>query len=102
MTLNIGGHCFQTSPSLYLMKEECPFRPARNVYFFFNWDPAHFKFILNYLPNGAHIDVSLLPREKNFSNSSQKPGFTSERDLRRLLLYVFNKCAIRMSFKFAL
>ena len=38
-------------------------RPHRNCYYF-DRDPAHFKFILNYLRNGAHLVMLTLPHEK--------------------------------------
>ena len=75
VVLNIGGQCFSTSrvtlgadtSSLFglLLRKNCPMRPHRNTYFF-DRDPSHFKIILNYLRNGAHLDVCLLPHEKRY------------------------------------
>ena len=69
MVLNIGGQCFSTSrvtlgadpSSLFglLLRKICPMRPHRNTY----RDPRHFKIILTYLRNGAHLDVCLLPHK---------------------------------------
>lgn len=76
--LNIGGTCFQTSrltlmadpQSLFgqLMRDDCPFRPggSNGRTYFFDRDPSHFRFILNYLRNGGHLDASFLPREKRY------------------------------------
>ena len=71
--LNIGGQCFHTSmvtlgaePNSILgllSVRNCPMRPHRNCYYF-DRDPAHFKFILNYLRNGAHLEMLTLPHEK--------------------------------------
>ena len=79
VVLNIGGQCFQTSrvtlradpTSLFgvMLREGCPLRPSsmsgRSTYFF-DRDPAHFRFILNYLRNGAMLDASTLPRERRY------------------------------------
>ena len=71
--LNIGGQCFQTSrvtlmadPTSMLalmLRKGCPLRPSRNTYFL-DHDPSHFKFILNYLRNGAHVDICMQLHEK--------------------------------------
>ena len=73
--LNIGGQCFQTSrvtlmadpTSMFalMLRKGCPLRPSRNLYFL-DRDPSHFKFILNYLRNGAHVDICMLPHEKRY------------------------------------
>ena len=73
--LNIGGQCFQTSrvtlmadpTSMFalMLRKGCPLRPSRNTYFI-DRDPSHFKFILNYLRNGAHVDICMLPHEKRY------------------------------------
>ena len=73
--LNIGGQCFQTSrvtlmadpTSMFalMLRKGCPLRPSRNTYFL-DRDPSHFKFILNYLRNGAHVDICMLPHEKRY------------------------------------
>ena len=73
--LNIGGQCFQTSrvtlmadpTSMFalMLRKGCPLRPSRNTYFL-DRDPLHFKFILNYLRNGAHVDICMLPHEKRY------------------------------------
>ena len=73
--LNIGGQCFQTSrvtlmedtTSMFalMLRKGCPLRPSRNSYFL-DRDPSHFKFILNYLRNGAHVDICMLPHEKRY------------------------------------
>ena len=44
-----------------LSVRDCPMRPHRNCYYF-DRDPAHFKFILNYLRNGAHLEMLTLPQ----------------------------------------
>lgn len=76
--LNIGGQVFQTSAvtlradptSLFgvMLREGCPLRPSRNTYstYFFDRDPAHFRFILNYLRNGALLDAATLPHERRY------------------------------------
>ena len=73
--LNILGQCFQTSRvtlmadpySMFalMLRKGCPLRPSRNTYFL-DRDPSHFKFILNYLRNGAHVDICMLPHEKRY------------------------------------
>ena len=73
--LNIGGQCFQTSrvtlmadpTSMFalMLRKGCPLRPSRNTYFL-DRDPSHFKFILNYFRNGAHVDICMLPHEKRY------------------------------------
>ena len=75
VVLNIGGQCFHTSmvtlgaePNSILgllSVKDCPMRPHRNCYYF-DRDPAHFKFILNYLRNGAHLEMLTLPHEKRY------------------------------------
>ena len=40
-------------------------RPQGRVYFF-DPDPSHFRFVLNYLRNGGHLDVSALPHEERY------------------------------------
>ena len=42
-----------------------PLRPSRNTYLL-DYDSSHFKFILNYLRNGAHVDICMLPHEKGY------------------------------------
>lgn len=73
--LNIGGSLFQTSKvslradpsSLFalMLLPQSPFKPNANTYFF-DRDPAHFRIILNYLRNGALLDLNTLPRESRY------------------------------------
>ena len=75
VVLNIGGTCFQTSKvtlradptSVFavMLLPQSPFRPNTNTYFF-DRDPAHFRFILNYLRNGGCMDLNILPREQRY------------------------------------
>ena len=75
VVLKIGGRCFHTSmvtlgaePNSILgllSVSDCPMRPHRNCYNF-DRDPAHFKLILNYLLNGAHLEMLTLPHEKQY------------------------------------
>ena len=68
-----GGQCVSDLPSdahgrPYLIvcinvEEGLPSAPSRNTYFL-DCGPSHLKFILNYLRNGAHVDVCMLPHEK--------------------------------------
>ena len=39
--------------------------PNNNTYFF-DRDPAHFRIILNYLRNGAQIEIAVLPKEQRY------------------------------------
>ena len=52
-----------------LFRKGCPFRPStsygRHAYFF-DRDSAHFRFILNYLRNGAMVKEGSLPRERRY------------------------------------
>lgn len=73
--LNIGGQRFTTSEvtlradphSIFnlMFVEGCPLRPSSRIYYF-DRDPSHFRLILNYLRNGAHLDSCLLPHEKRY------------------------------------
>ena len=75
LILNIGGTHFQTSKvvmrtdptSLFslMLLPQSPFRPNNNTYFF-DRDPAHFRIILNYLRNGAQIEIAVLPKEQRY------------------------------------
>jgi hypothetical protein len=74
LIFNIGGTHFQTSKvvmradptSLFslMLLPKSPFRP--NSTYFFDRDPAHFRIILNYLRNGAHIEIAVLPKEQRY------------------------------------
>jgi hypothetical protein len=48
-----------------MLLPQSPFRPNNNTYFF-DRDPAHFRIILNYLRNGAHIEIAVLPKEQRY------------------------------------
>ena len=71
--LEIGGQVFQTSKLTLLadpnsllgmlFRKTCPMRPSGNTYKF-DRDPTHFRYILNYLRNGGHLDKMTLPQEK--------------------------------------
>ena len=71
--LEIGGQVFQTSKLTLLVdpnsllgmlfRKTCPMRPSGNT-FKFDRDPTHFRYILNYLRNGGHLDKMTLPQEK--------------------------------------
>ena len=75
VTLVIGGKTFVTSrvtlradPDSLLaqmLRPTCPMRPSGHIYFF-DRDPAHFRFVLNYLRNGGHLDSMTLPHEKRY------------------------------------
>ena len=75
VVLNIGGQCFHTSmvtlgaePNSILdllSVRDCPMCLHRTCYNF-DRDPAHFKLILNYLSNGAHLEMLTLPNEKRY------------------------------------
>ena len=52
-----------------LFRKGCPFRPSTSngrPTYFFDRDPAHFRFILNYLRNGAMVQEGTLPRERRY------------------------------------
>jgi hypothetical protein len=48
-----------------MLLPQYPFRPNNNTYFF-DRDPAHFRIILNYLRNGAQIEIAVLPKEQRY------------------------------------
>ena len=74
--LNIGGKVFQTSrvtlkadpTSVFavMFRRGCPFRPYARDTYYFDRDPSHFRFILNYLRNGGYLDIMTLPHEKKY------------------------------------
>ncbi|MEW8544967.1 MAG: BTB/POZ domain-containing protein, partial [Candidatus Thiodiazotropha sp.] len=74
--LNIGGKIFQTSrvtlkadpTSVFavMFRRGCPFRPYARDTYYFDRDPSHFRFILNYLRNGGYLDILTLPHEKKY------------------------------------
>ena len=74
--LNIGGKVFQTSrvtlkadpTSVFavMFRRGCPFRPYARDTYYFDRDPSHFRFILNYLRNGGYLDIMTLPHEVRF------------------------------------
>ena len=45
------------------VQETCLMRPSGNTYKF-DHDPTQFRYILNYLRNGGHLDKVTLPKEK--------------------------------------
>ena len=49
----------------FMLRKDSPMRPCGNTYYF-NRDPSHFRFILNYLRNGAHLEAMTLPHEKRY------------------------------------
>ena len=71
--LKIGGQVFKTSKLTLLadpnsllgmlFRKTCPMRFSGNTYKF-DCDPTHFRYILNYLRNGGHLDKMTLPQEK--------------------------------------
>ena len=72
--LRIGERDFCTSrvtlradhDSLFtaMLRDDSPFRPyGRNMYYI-DRDGSHFRHILNYLRNGAHIDAEVLPDDR--------------------------------------
>ena len=71
--LEIGGQVFKTSKLTLLadpnsllgmlFRKTCPMRPSGDTYKF-DRDPTHFRYILNYLRNGGHLDKMTLPQEK--------------------------------------
>ena len=72
--LNIGGKIFLTSKvtlqaepnSLFgmLFRKSCPMRPINGDTYNFDRNPRYFEFLLDYLRNGGHLDLMVLPREK--------------------------------------
>lgn len=70
VSLNIGGRLFETSvPTLlqdpgslfaHIFKDKAPSS------YFFDRDPAHFRFIINYLRNKCQIQQATLPRERRY------------------------------------
>lgn len=75
VALNIGGQRFETNKttlmqdpaSLFalLFQEDNPIRPLGTSYFF-DRDPAHFRYIINYLWNGCQLEQAILPREQRY------------------------------------
>ena len=62
-----------------LFRKSCPFRLSASngrPTYFFDRDPAHFRFILNYLRNGTMVQEGTLPRDRRYlSNYSQRSVF---------------------------
>ena len=46
-----------------LFRKTCLMRPSGNTYKF-DSGPTHFKYIMNYLQSGSHLDKMTLPQEK--------------------------------------
>ena len=71
--LEIGRLFFKTSkltlladPNSFLwmlFRKTCLMRPSGNTYKF-DPGPTHFRYIMNYLQNGGHLDKMTLPQEK--------------------------------------
>ena len=71
--LEIGGQVFKISKLTLLadpnsllgmlFRKTCRMRPSGNTYKF-DRDPTHFRYTLNYLRNGGHLDKMTLPQEK--------------------------------------
>ena len=77
--LEVGNQQFHTSRvtmradphSLFAMlcRKDCPFRPSTSYgrpTYYFDRDSSHFRFILNYLRNGAMVKEDSLPRERRY------------------------------------
>ncbi len=77
--LEVGNQQFHTSrvtmkadPNSLLaslLEDGCPFRPCTSYgrpTYFFDRDSAHFRFILNFLRNGAAVDEATLPSERRY------------------------------------
>ena len=41
-------------------------KPSVGGQYFFDRDPSHFRFILNYLRNGCKIDIRTLPKDSRY------------------------------------
>ena len=65
-------------------------RPCGNTYYS-DRDPSHFRFILNYLRNGAHLeDMNLSHVKRYLMELSLRPGFICWMICRR---YSWKACA---------
>ena len=74
VVLRIGGKDFPTSmvtlradPTSLLavmLTAKSPFRPCAKKHFYLDRDPTHFRYILNYLRGGAHIESTTLPNDE--------------------------------------
>ena len=77
--LEVGNQQFHTSrvtmradPNsllAMLFRKGCPFRPSTSYgrpTYYFDRDSSHFRFILNYLRNGAMVKEGSLPRERRY------------------------------------
>ena len=76
VVLCIGGKRFYTSkvtlradPNSFfskMLREDSPMRPYNSNEYFIDRNPAHFNLILDYLRDGAHMDIALLPSEREY------------------------------------
>ena len=48
-----------------MLDSHCPMRPHEGSYTF-DRDSTHFRYILYYLRNGAHLEAMMLPHEKKY------------------------------------
>jgi hypothetical protein len=67
-----------------MLLPQYPFRP-NNYTYFFDRDPAHFRIILNYLRNGAQIEIAVLPKEQRYLYEiCRRPNITNSKGYRTL------------------
>ena len=75
INLIVGGQEFKTSKVTLLsdpdsllgmlFRRSCPMRPVNGNTYIFDRNPKYFGYILDFLRNGGHIDLMILPGEKS-------------------------------------
>ena len=53
-----------TSLLAAMLTAKSPFRPCAKKHFYLDRDPTHFRYILNYLGRGAHIESITPPNDE--------------------------------------